>query len=71
MPSCSYVLLAQQGDYEAIQKFVLRMYMARKPKTQDVYAHFTKATDTGNIKFVFQAVKSTLLRHNLQDYNLF
>ena len=47
------------------------MYMARKPPNQDVYAHYTSATDTKNIQFVFRAVKSTLLRTNLRDYNIF
>lgn len=61
----------KEGDYEAIKKFILGMYMLRKPDHQDVYAHFTSATDTSNIRFVFKAVKSTLLRSNLKDYNIF
>eukprot|EP00730_Choanoeca_flexa_P016435 TRINITY_DN7759_c0_g1_i1.p1 TRINITY_DN7759_c0_g1~~TRINITY_DN7759_c0_g1_i1.p1 ORF type:complete len:349 (+),score=75.39 TRINITY_DN7759_c0_g1_i1:243-1289(+) len=60
-----------EGDYEQIKQFILSMYMARKPPNQDVYAHFTSATDTKNIQFVFRAVKSTLLRTNLRDYNIF
>eukprot|EP00045_Choanoeca_perplexa_P003228 m.29409 g.29409 ORF g.29409 m.29409 type:complete len:349 (-) comp11937_c0_seq1:65-1111(-) len=60
-----------EGDYEAIKKFILSMYFARKPDGQDVYAHYTSATDTKNVQFVFRAVKSTLLRTNLRDYNIF
>lgn len=47
------------------------MYLERVPATHDLYPHFTKATDTGNITFVFNSVKSTILRLHLRDYNLF
>lgn len=58
-------------DAEAAKEFILDMYLKRKPDTHDVYPHYTMATDTGNIKFVFDAVKSTILRLHLKDYNLF
>lgn len=35
-----------------------------------IYSHFTCATDTENIRFVFAAVKDTILQHNLKEYNL-
>ncbi len=35
-----------------------------------VYGHFTCATDTENIRFVFAAVRDTILQSNLKEYNL-
>uniref|UniRef100_A0A803W7B8 Uncharacterized protein n=1 Tax=Ficedula albicollis TaxID=59894 RepID=A0A803W7B8_FICAL len=35
-----------------------------------IYSHFTCATDTENIRFVFAAVKDTILQLNLKEYNL-
>lgn len=35
-----------------------------------IYSHFTCATDTENIRFVFAAVKDTILQANLREYNL-
>ncbi|EDQ89271.1 uncharacterized protein MONBRDRAFT_25538 [Monosiga brevicollis MX1] len=61
----------QEGDYENIKKFIETMYRSRKPAGKDLYTHFTMATDTSNIQFVFNAVRSTLLRIHLKDYNLF
>lgn len=39
-------------------------------KDKTLYSHFTCATDTENIRFVFVAVKDTILRHNLKEFNL-
>lgn len=35
-----------------------------------IYSHFTCATDTENIDFVFAAVKDFILQRTLKDYNL-
>uniref|UniRef100_A0A667ZBX3 Guanine nucleotide binding protein (G protein), alpha 14 n=1 Tax=Myripristis murdjan TaxID=586833 RepID=A0A667ZBX3_9TELE len=35
-----------------------------------LYSHYTCATDTKNIRFVFSAVKDTLFRENLEKFNL-
>jgi len=39
-------------------------------RKKDIYAHKTTATDTDAMKFVFEAVKDSILRHNLKQYNL-
>ncbi|XP_059192641.1 guanine nucleotide-binding protein subunit alpha-14-like [Centropristis striata] len=60
-----------QGDPEAAQEFILKMYQEQNPdKDKQLYPHFTCATDTENIRFVFAAVKDTILRHNLKEFNL-
>ncbi|CAN9513169.1 unnamed protein product [Ophioblennius macclurei] len=60
-----------QQDAEAAQDFILKMYQEQNPdKEKTLYSHFTCATDTENIRFVFVAVKDTILRHNLKEFNL-
>ncbi|KAF1745136.1 hypothetical protein MXB_3765 [Myxobolus squamalis] len=51
--------------------FILKKFMDVNPyPDKTIYSHFTCATDTKNIKFVFEAVKDSILRHNLSQYNL-
>ncbi|XP_028312869.1 guanine nucleotide-binding protein subunit alpha-14 [Gouania willdenowi] len=58
-------------DAGAAQEFILKMYQDQNPdKEKTLYSHFTCATDTENIRFVFVAVKDTILRHNLKEFNL-
>lgn len=58
-------------DFEVVKDFVKSLYLERKPPDHDIYPHYTMATDTEQIKHVFEAVKSTILRIHLKDYNLF
>lgn len=39
-------------------------------KDKTIYSHFTCATDTENIRLIFAAVKDTILRLNLKEFNL-
>lgn len=38
---------------------------------KEVYTHFTCATDTNNIQFVFDAVTDVIIKNNLKDCGLF
>uniref|UniRef100_A0A3B4X2Y2 Guanine nucleotide-binding protein G(q) subunit alpha-like n=1 Tax=Seriola lalandi dorsalis TaxID=1841481 RepID=A0A3B4X2Y2_SERLL len=52
-------------------KFILKMFVDLNPDSDKIiYSHFTCATDTENIRFVFAAVKDTILQLNLKEYNL-
>lgn len=35
-----------------------------------VFSHYTQATDTENITFVFSAVRNTIMQGHLGDYNI-
>lgn len=60
-----------QRDAIAAREFILRMFVDLNPDSEKIiYSHFTCATDTENIKFVFAAVKDTILQSNLREYNL-
>ncbi|CAK9292233.1 unnamed protein product [Gordionus sp. m RMFG-2023] len=58
-------------DAQAAREFILKMFVDLNPDTDKIiYSHFTCATDTENIRFVFAAVKDTILQLNLKEYNL-
>lgn len=60
-----------QRDAIAAREFILRMFVDLNPDSDKIiYSHFTCATDTENIRFVFAAVKDTILQLNLREYNL-
>ncbi|KAM9734960.1 guanine nucleotide-binding protein G(q) subunit alpha-like [Menidia menidia] len=60
-----------QQDVEAIKEFILDMFVSLNPnEKKTIYSHFTCATDTENIRFVFCAVKHHILQSNLEDHNL-
>ncbi|XP_022062672.1 guanine nucleotide-binding protein G(q) subunit alpha-like [Acanthochromis polyacanthus] len=60
-----------QQDVEAGKDFILDMFVSLNPiKKKIIYSHFTCATDTDNIRFVFCAVKDHILHTNLDIFNL-
>ena len=63
------------ADGDSAKEFILKMYLALNPvpdvgDPKTIYSHYTQATDTENIRFVFAAVKDTILQLNLKEYNL-
>lgn len=60
-----------QRDAVAAQQFILDLFHSLNPdKKKTIYAHYTCATDTENMRFVFLVVRDTILQTNLEDYNL-
>nr|7TRY_A Chain A, Guanine nucleotide-binding protein subunit alpha-11 [Homo sapiens] len=60
-----------QRDAQAAREFILKMFVDLNPDSDKIiYSHFTCSTDTENIRFVFAAVKDTILQLNLKEYNL-
>ncbi|XP_032396341.1 guanine nucleotide-binding protein G(q) subunit alpha isoform X2 [Etheostoma spectabile] len=60
-----------QRDVKAGKQFILDMFVSLNPnKKKIIYSHFTCATDTDSIRFVFSAVKDHILHINLEVYNL-
>ncbi|KJE89708.1 guanine nucleotide-binding protein G(q) subunit alpha [Capsaspora owczarzaki ATCC 30864] len=58
-------------DVEAVKEFIRHLFVEknRNPSKQ-IYPHYTTATDTNNIRFVFAAVRDTILQTNLTNYGL-
>lgn len=53
-----------------VQQFLLHLFKARCHVNKQLYFHFTVAVDTENIKHVFNAVRSTILAHNIESLML-
>ena len=52
-----------------VQDFLVMLFNSvRQDRSQELYRHFTTATDTKNIKLVFNIVKDTILTKNIQDF---
>lgn len=55
------------NSLEEVQRFLLSLFDSRrKERAKPLFHHFTTAVDTENIKFVFKAVKDTILEDNLK-----
>lgn len=49
-----------------VEKFLTELFdSVRTDRRQELYRHFTTATDTNNIKFVFKAVRDTILHRHI------
>ena len=63
-----------EKDVEAAREYILHMYVncfhKMKYAKRTLYTHFTCATDTNNIRFVFAAVKDIILQSYLVNCNL-
>eukprot|EP00050_Salpingoeca_kvevrii_P011064 m.12435 g.12435 ORF g.12435 m.12435 type:complete len:355 (-) comp3232_c0_seq1:549-1613(-) len=60
-----------EGDAASARQFILEMFLKlNKNPTKTIYHHFTCATDTSNIQYVFDAVNDSILNTHLRDIGL-
>ncbi|XP_028318318.1 guanine nucleotide-binding protein subunit alpha-11-like isoform X2 [Gouania willdenowi] len=58
-----------KNDAKSAKKFFLKLYEERHSgRHKPLYSHYTCATDTENITFVFDSVKDTILREILRTF---
>ncbi|KAK0418594.1 hypothetical protein QR680_013659 [Steinernema hermaphroditum] len=63
---------AGANTYEEAAAYIQQQFEdLNKRKEGQVYSHFTCATDTDNIRFVFDAVTDIIIRNNLRQCGLF
>lgn len=43
----------------------------KRKDTKEIYTHFTCATDTKNVQFVFDAVTDVIIKNNLKECGLY
>ena len=72
MHTLDFNCIGDKGDADTAKEFILEMFLSVNPDpdTRRIFPHFTQATDTENIKRVFQDVREHVLEQNLKDYNL-
>ncbi|GMH72852.1 hypothetical protein TrRE_jg2778, partial [Triparma retinervis] len=54
-------------DRDAGVKFFLEQFMMRNESAKDIFYHVTNATDSNNVRVVFDACKDIILKRNLED----
>ncbi|KPP61638.1 guanine nucleotide-binding protein G(z) subunit alpha-like [Scleropages formosus] len=61
-----------QNSYEEAAVYIQRQFedLNRNKETKEIYSHFTCATDTSNIQFVFDAVTDVIIQNNLKYIGL-
>ena len=61
-----------EKDAIAAREYIYEMFVNLNPdpEKKSIYSHFTCATDTENIRHVFAAVRDTILKINMEEYNL-
>jgi guanine nucleotide-binding protein G(i) subunit alpha len=69
---CSMYLTGGQ-TYEEGAAYIQMQFenLNKKKESKEVYTHFTCATDTNNVQFVFDAVTDVIIKNNLKDCGLF
>jgi len=70
---CMYWCVLGRNTYDEAGAYIRTRFenLNRSTATKDVYTHFTCATDTGNVKFVMDAVTDIIIKNNLKDCGLF
>ena len=60
------------NTYEETSRYVWLKFeeLNKNPKTKHIYFHFTCATDTQNIDFVFSSVADVIIQNNLKECGL-
>ncbi|CAB1353808.1 unnamed protein product, partial [Coregonus sp. 'balchen'] len=61
------------NTFEEAQAYIQTKFedLNKKKDTKEIYSHFTQATDTKNVQFVFDAVTDVIIKNNLKDCGLF
>ncbi|KAF9088979.1 guanine nucleotide-binding protein subunit alpha [Mortierella sp. GBA35] len=58
-------------DYDLASQYILQRFVnLNQSDTKQIYAHFTCATDTNQVKFVMAAVSDIIIQTNLRDCGL-
>lgn len=69
----SYSFFLGHNSYEEAARYIqMKFESLNKRKDQkEIYTHFTCATDTNNVQFVFDAVSDVIIKNNLKASGLF
>ena len=57
-------------QYESARDFIINKFKSLNSKNTQLYSHVTTATNTNNIKMVFNDVKNILLQKDLETLNI-
>lgn len=62
-----------KNTYDEASAFIRKRFegLNQRPEAKEIYTHFTCATDTSNVQFVFESVSDIIIKNNLKDCGLF
>lgn len=62
-----------RNTYDDAKDYIRQKFeqLNQQGEKKEIYTHFTCATDTGNIRFVFDAVTDVIVRKHLREVGLF
>ncbi|CDQ91948.1 unnamed protein product [Oncorhynchus mykiss] len=68
-----YPEYAGASTYEEAAAYIQCQFedLNRRKDTKEIYTHFTCATDTKNVQFVFDAVTDVIIKINLKECGLY
>uniref|UniRef100_UPI00358EBCA7 guanine nucleotide-binding protein G(i) subunit alpha-1-like n=1 Tax=Myxine glutinosa TaxID=7769 RepID=UPI00358EBCA7 len=68
-----FPLYKDGNNYEEASAYIQKEFenLNKQKDTKEIYSHFTCATDTKNVQFVFDAVTDVIIKNNLKDCGLF
>ncbi|RXM37458.1 Guanine nucleotide-binding protein G(k) subunit alpha [Acipenser ruthenus] len=68
-----YPEYAGSSTYEEAAAYIQCQFedLNRRKDTKEIYTHFTCATDTKNVQFVFDAVTDVIIKNNLKECGLY
>uniref|UniRef100_A0A8C9V388 Adenylate cyclase-inhibiting G alpha protein n=1 Tax=Scleropages formosus TaxID=113540 RepID=A0A8C9V388_SCLFO len=68
-----YPEYAGSNTYEEAAAYIQCQFedLNRRKDTKEIYTHFTCATDTKNVQFVFDAVTDVIIKNNLKECGLY
>lgn len=66
-------LCSGSNTYEEAAAYIQCRFedLNRRKDTKEIYTHFTCATDTKNVQFVFDAVTDVIIKNNLIECGLY
>lgn len=67
------LVISGADSYEEAAAYIQLQFekLNKKKDSKEIYTHFTCATDTNNVQFVFDAVTDVIIKNNLKDCGLF
>jgi hypothetical protein len=70
---CFFFRCEGANTYDEAAAYIQEQFenLNKRKDTKEVYTHFTCATDTNNVQFVFDAVTDVIIKNNLKDCGLF
>lgn len=66
--SCCFPVYTGGMNYEAGSQYIKKKFLERNiSKGREIFTHFTCATDTSNVRFVFNTVEKLILERTLEE----